>query len=70
MKRRPVAVPGFVSVVLSETAAPNDEAATSREPHPPFTIEIETPSGVRLRVTNEFSAAALVRLMAAVRAAC
>ena len=67
---------GFVPVVLSDPVSwtrPGRGASGPPRPSGPpreFTIELETPEGVKLRLTDDFSAAALVRLLAALRTAC
>lgn len=72
MRGRKSTSPGFVSVVLSDSGEVGDDPAPAArtENASEFTIEVETPDGVRLRVTNEFSAAALVRLLSSLRASC
>ncbi len=61
---------GFVPVVLSDPVSWTRPGRGPSGPPREFTIELETPEGVKLRLTDDFSAAALVRLLAALRTAC
>lgn len=70
MAKRSETPKGFLPVVLSSPTSwrHTEDATVSKDQA--FTIELETPEGFRLRLSNEFSAAALVRLLAALRASC